>query len=139
MVRGWLERGVDGFRLDVFNAFLKDPDLRDNPVIEGHSPWTRQEHRYDIDHADFGELIERFRAILDEQPGRMSVGELFSGGTPAAAQYTRGRHIVLDGGRVRRGDRPARGGLRPRPVADGRPLEPRPRAPGDPPLGVDRS
>ncbi|MBA2314823.1 MAG: hypothetical protein H0V87_05495, partial [Chloroflexi bacterium] len=31
MVRGWLERGVDGFRLDVFNAFLKDPGLRDNP------------------------------------------------------------------------------------------------------------
>ena len=27
MVRGWLERGVDGFRLDVFNAFLKDPEL----------------------------------------------------------------------------------------------------------------
>jgi alpha-glucosidase len=96
MVRGWLRRGVDGFRLDVFNAFLKDSDLRDNPVIEGHSPWTRQEHRYDIDQADFAELIERFRAIVDEQPGRMSVGELFSGGTPAAARYTRGRHIVFD-------------------------------------------
>jgi alpha-glucosidase len=96
MVRGWLARGVDGFRLDVFNAFLKDPDLRDNPVIEGHSPWSRFEHRNDLDHADFAELIERFRAILDEQPGRMSVGELFSGGTSAAARYTRGRHIVFD-------------------------------------------
>ncbi|MBA2718120.1 MAG: DUF3459 domain-containing protein [Chloroflexi bacterium] len=96
MVRGWLARGVDGFRLDVFNAFLKDPDLRDNPVIEGDSPWNRQEHRNDLDHADFSDLIERFRAILDEQPGRMSVGELFSGGTPAAARYTRGRHIVFD-------------------------------------------
>ena len=96
MVRGWLGRGVDGFRLDVFNAFLKDPDLRDNPVIEGTSPWTRLEHRHDLDQPDFVELIERFRAILDEQPGRMSVGELFSGGTPAAARYTRGRHIVFD-------------------------------------------
>ena len=27
MVRGWLDRGVDGFRLDVFNVFLKDPEL----------------------------------------------------------------------------------------------------------------
>ena len=35
MVRGWLGRGVDGFRLDVFNAFLKDPELRDNPVVDG--------------------------------------------------------------------------------------------------------
>jgi len=96
MVRGWLARGVDGFRLDVFNAFLKDADLRDNPVIEGNSPWNRFEHRYDLDHADFNVLIERFRAILDEEPGRMSVGELFSGGTPAAARYTRGRHIVFD-------------------------------------------
>ncbi len=96
MVRGWLARGVDGFRLDVFNAFLKDPDLRDNPVIEGNSPWNRFEHRHDLDHADFTDLIERFRAILDEEPGRMSVGELFSGGTPAAARYTRGRHIVFD-------------------------------------------
>jgi alpha-glucosidase len=96
MVRGWLARGVDGFRLDVFNAFLKDPDLRDNPVIEGTSPWTRLEHRHDIDHADFVELIGRFRAILDEGEGRMSVGELFSGGTPAAARYTSDRHIVFD-------------------------------------------
>ena len=31
MVRGWLARGVDGFRLDVFNAFLKDPDLPRQP------------------------------------------------------------------------------------------------------------
>jgi alpha-glucosidase len=98
MVRGWLRRGVDGFRLDVFNAFLKDPDLRDNPVIEGgKSPWARQEHRYDIDQADFIDLIGRFRAILDEGPGRLSVGELFTGGTKRAAEYTQGRHhIVFD-------------------------------------------
>jgi alpha-glucosidase len=96
MVRGWLRRGVDGFRLDVFNAFLKDPQLRDNPVIQGESPWRRLEHRYDLDQTDFSDLIERFRRILDEQPGRMSVGELFSGGTQTAAKYTRDRHIVFD-------------------------------------------
>jgi alpha-glucosidase len=96
MVRGWLRRGVDGFRLDVFNAFLKDPELRSNPVREGQSPWTRLEHRFDINQTDFPKLIERFRAILDEQPGRMSVGELFTGGTKTAAAYTRDRHIVFD-------------------------------------------
>jgi alpha-glucosidase len=97
MVRGWLARGADGFRLDVFNAFLKDPELRSNPVVEGgNSPWTRLEHRHDIDQPDFEELIERFRAIVDEQPGRMSVGELFSGATESAARYTRDRHIVFD-------------------------------------------
>ena len=96
MVRGWLARGVDGFRLDVFNAFLKDPDLRDNPVVAGHSAWSRLQHLYDLDQADFAELIERFRAILDEGEGRMSVGELFSGGAETAAKYTRDRHIVFD-------------------------------------------
>jgi alpha-glucosidase len=96
MIRGWLKRGVDGFRLDVFNAFLKDADLRDNPVIEGNSAWSRLEHRYDLDHAEFAELIARFRAILDEGEGRMSVGELFSGGTETSAKYTNGRHIVFD-------------------------------------------
>jgi alpha-glucosidase len=97
MVRGWLKRGVDGFRLDVFNAFLKDPELRSNPVLAGgNSPWSRQEHRYDINQADFVDLIARFRAILDEQPGRMSVGELFTGGTTLAAEYTSDRHIVFD-------------------------------------------
>jgi alpha-glucosidase len=97
MVRGWLARGVDGFRLDVFNAFLKDAELRPNPEIPGgDSPWTRQDHRYDIDQPDFEELIGRFRAILDERPGRMSVGELFFGGTPRAAHYTAGHHIVFD-------------------------------------------
>ena len=97
MVRGWLKRGVDGFRLDVFNAYLKDPELRSNPVVAGgNSPWNRLEHRYDIDQADFPDLMGRFRAILDEQPGRMSVGELFTGGTKRAAEYTSGRHIVFD-------------------------------------------
>ena len=96
MVRSWLRRGVDGFRLDVFNAFLKDPELRDNPVIEGASPWSRLEHVNDLNHADFADLIGRFRAIVDEGEGRMSVGELFSGGTASAARYTTGRHIVFD-------------------------------------------
>ena len=57
MVRGWLDRGVDGFRLDVFNIFLKDPDLPSNPeltdVPEGTSAWDRQVHKYDRDRPDF--------------------------------------------------------------------------------------
>jgi len=97
MVRGWLARGVDGFRLDVFNAFLKDPELRSDPILEGgNSPWSRLEHRHDLNKPDFPELIERFRAIVDEQPGRMSIGELFAGPTALAASYARDRHLVFD-------------------------------------------
>src|SRR3990170_1589876 len=100
MVRGWLDRGVDGFRLDVLNIFLKDPDLPSNPEIEdapeGTSAWDRQEHRYDRDQPDFPALIARFRAIVDEVPGRMSVGELFYGGPETSASPSPHRHLVFD-------------------------------------------
>ena len=96
MVRGWLARGVDGFRLDVFNVFLKHPDLPSNPTRAGATPWDRQIHLYDRDQPDFPALIGRFRAILDEKPGRMSVGELFDGTVATAAGLTTERHLVFD-------------------------------------------
>jgi alpha-glucosidase len=96
MVRGWLARGVDGFRLDVFNAFLKHPELLTNPEIDGPTLWARQQHLYDRDQPDFPELIGRFRAILDERPGRMSVGELFASEAERAVALTTDRHMVFD-------------------------------------------
>jgi len=100
MVRGWLDRGVDGFRLDVFNIFLKDPDMPSNPELvdapEGTSAWDRQGHTYDRDQADFPALIARFRAIVDEVPGRMSVGELFYGGPETSASLSTDGHLVFD-------------------------------------------
>jgi alpha-glucosidase len=96
MVRGWLDRGVDGFRLDVFNIFLKHPEMPSNPEVEGDSAWDRQEHKYDRDQPDFPELIARFRAIVDEEPGRMSVGELFYGGPETSASLSNQNHLVFD-------------------------------------------
>ena len=96
MVRGWLERGVDGFRLDVFNAFLKHPELLANPEIEGATLWARQQHLYDRDQPDFPDLIGRFRSIVDELPGRMSVGELFASEAERAVALTTERHMVFD-------------------------------------------
>jgi alpha-glucosidase len=96
MVRGWLARGVDGFRLDTFNVFLKDPEMRSNPARRGTSAWTRQVHRHDIDQADLADLIARFRAIIDEGASRMTVGELFVGTTEGAAALTVDRHLVFD-------------------------------------------
>jgi alpha-glucosidase len=96
MVRGWLDRGVDGFRLDVFNAFLKHPELLANPEIEGATLWARQQHLYDRDQPDFPDLIGRFRAIVDELPGRMSVGELFASEAERAVALTTERHMVFD-------------------------------------------
>jgi alpha-glucosidase len=96
MVRGWLARGVDGFRLDVFNVFLKDPGLRSNPTRPGATAWNRQLHVHDRDQPDFPALLGRFRAILDEVPERLSVGELFDGTVDTAAGLTTDRHLVFD-------------------------------------------
>ena len=96
VVQGWLERGVDGFRLDVFNAYLKHRDLPDNPAREGATAWARQVHLYDRDQPDFTELLARFRAVVDAYPDRFSVGELFDGGLERAAELTTPGHLVFD-------------------------------------------
>ena len=62
----WLERGVDGFRLDVANAFLHDTQLRDNPAVpaaeRGPVEWSAaanmQRHLNDSN-------LEENRAVLD--------------------------------------------------------------------------
>ena len=73
MVRGWLERGVDGFRLDTFNVFLKHVDLLENPRARGRTAWTRQRHVHDFDQADLPALIGRFRTLVDEYPERFGL------------------------------------------------------------------
>jgi alpha-glucosidase len=100
MVRGWLDRGVDGFRLDVFNAFLKHPDLPSNPSREGTTAWTRQDHLNDRDQPDFRDLLSRFRAVIDAYAGRFTVGELFDAGPERAAELTSDHHLVFDWGLV---------------------------------------
>jgi alpha-glucosidase len=96
MVRGWLDRGVDGFRLDVFNVFLKHPELPANPTREGTTAWARQVHVNDRDQPDLPDLVARFRAVVDEYPARFSVGELFDGGPERAAELTDRHHLVFD-------------------------------------------
>jgi alpha-glucosidase len=96
VARSWLDRGVDGFRLDVFNCFLKDPELRSNPLTFGGSGWAGQRHVNDRDHPEFAALIARFRALVDRKPDRMTVGELFDGPTERAAELTSGHHLVFD-------------------------------------------
>ncbi len=75
--RFWLERGVDGFRLDVFNAFFKDEQLRDNPPKNGLRAFDRQQHIHDMDQPEMMPLLEELRAILDSYPERYAVGETY--------------------------------------------------------------
>ena len=97
MVRGWLERGVDGFRLDVFNAFFKHVELPSNPRrVLGRRAYDRQRHAYDKDQPELQEFLAEFRAIVDEGRGRMTVGELFAADPRKAGVYAAERHLVFD-------------------------------------------
>jgi len=81
VARFWLDRGVDGFRLDVANCYVHDPALTDNPpsgLTSAVKPHDMQRHVNDRDQPQALVFAERLRAVLDEAPGRMSVAELFS-------------------------------------------------------------
>lgn len=79
MVRFWLDKGVDGFRLDVCNFFIKDALFRSNPFGIGPNaprPYDLQDHIYDRDQPETHVILKEFRSILDGYPERMSVGEI---------------------------------------------------------------
>ena len=105
VVRAWLDRGVDGFRLDVFNTFFKHPALPSNPPRRPGPrgwgrlrAWNHQLHVNDRDQPEQAGLLAELRAIVDEAPGRMTVGELFDGSPAVAASYSAPRHLVFDFG-----------------------------------------
>ena len=79
-IKFWLDRGIDGFRLDVVNWFIKDEKLRNNPYTIGYSPriYDMQNHIYDRNRPETHDVLKDFRKLLDSYPERMSVGEVFS-------------------------------------------------------------
>lgn len=87
-VRFWLEKGVDGLRLDAINFCFHDQQLRDNParppelrVGRGFSPdnpYAFQYHRYNNTQPENLRFLEELRALLDEFPGATTLGEISS-------------------------------------------------------------
>ncbi|MDZ4767847.1 MAG: alpha-amylase family glycosyl hydrolase [Chloroflexota bacterium] len=79
-IRFWLDRGVDGFRVDVIDRMMKDPDLRDNPVDPGWKPGDNPAYRvkrvYSENGAGIHDLIRQFREAFDAYDERVIVGEI---------------------------------------------------------------
>jgi alpha-glucosidase len=97
VVRTWLDRGVDGFRLDVFNVFFKDAALRSNPRRIGtQAAWSWQRHVNDRNQPELKDLLDELRGLVDAEPGRMTVGELFDGSIGQGAAYSAPHHLVFD-------------------------------------------
>ncbi|WP_326914279.1 alpha-amylase family glycosyl hydrolase [Sphingopyxis chilensis] len=81
VVRFWLDRGVDGFRIDAINFSMHDPELRDNPPAPPSNkartrPFDFQQKIYNQSHPDIPLFLERIRALTDEYPGRFTVAEV---------------------------------------------------------------
>ncbi|MFV0385218.1 alpha-glucosidase [Paracoccus sp. (in: a-proteobacteria)] len=95
-MRFWLERGVDGFRLDTVNYYFHDALLRDNPANPDHTgPETYgfQKHVHSKNRPENLAFLQRLRALTDEFDARMMVGEVGDGGQTAIdimAEYTAG-------------------------------------------------
>ncbi len=87
VVSFWLERGVDGFRLDVFNLYYKHPAFPDNPAQVGIRGFDRQKHIYDTDQPEMHAFLADLRALLDQYPERYAVGETFLATPEKAASY----------------------------------------------------
>ncbi|QYE37296.1 alpha-glucosidase family protein (plasmid) [Polymorphobacter sp. PAMC 29334] len=88
IARFWLDRGVDGFRLDAINFLMHDPHLRDNPAAADDGPRLRpfdfQLHRFNQSHASIPGFLERLRALTDTIPDRFTLAEV--GGAEAASE-----------------------------------------------------
>ncbi len=99
--RFWLDRGVDGFRLDTINFYFADAQLRDNPALPPErrnatvapqvNPYNHQEHLFSKNQPENLGFLKRFRTLLDEYPGTAAVGEIGDAllGMELLGQYTR--------------------------------------------------
>ena len=96
--RFWLERGVDGFRLDALNFSMHDRELRDNPPsgvspYEATRPFDMQIHQYNMSQPEIVEFIEKFCVMLEDFPDAFTVAEV-GGPTPISEMkaFTKGDH-----------------------------------------------
>ncbi|GGA48059.1 alpha-glucosidase family protein [Dyella nitratireducens] len=105
-VRFWLDKGVDGLRLDAINFCFHDKQLRDNPpkpkekrVGRGFSPdnpYAFQYHLYNNTQPENLDFLRDLRHLLDRYPNAVTLGEISSEDSLATmAEYTRGHRLHM--------------------------------------------
>ncbi|MEY2932365.1 MAG: hypothetical protein RL033_3114 [Pseudomonadota bacterium] len=80
-MRFWLERGVDGFRVDVLWHLIKDAEWRDNPPNPDYRPdqvpYNALLPAYSTDQPEVHEIASEMRALLDQYSERVLIGEIY--------------------------------------------------------------
>ncbi|HEY8336886.1 MAG TPA: alpha-amylase family glycosyl hydrolase [Tardiphaga sp.] len=81
VMRFWLRRGVDGFRVDVIWHLIKDADFRDNPANPnfhaGRPPHEVVLTLHSADQPEVQEVVAEMRAVTDEFDDRVLIGEVY--------------------------------------------------------------
>jgi alpha-glucosidase len=81
VMRFWLGRGVDGFRVDVIWHLVKDAEFRDNPpnphFVEGRPPNEQILTQYSTDQPEVHDVIAEMRRVIDEFDHRVLIGEIY--------------------------------------------------------------
>ncbi|SDK77211.1 alpha-glucosidase family protein [Aliiruegeria lutimaris] len=102
VARFWLDRGVDGFRLDTVNFYVHDKYLRDNPPLAPEeindktapkvNPYNFQNHLFDKSRPENLDFLRKLRRVMNEYKGITSVGEVGESqrGAEVQAEYTSG-------------------------------------------------
>lgn len=102
-MRFWLDRGVDGFRLDTVNYYFHDalfrhdaadPRRRDKPAVK---PYDMLYHLFSKNQPENIPFLERMRALMDEYDGRALVGEVGESHHPmqVMGEYTTGKRLHM--------------------------------------------
>jgi alpha-glucosidase len=81
VLRFWLDRRVDGFRVDVMHHMVKDMEFRDNPPNPdwrpGMSPYRELLTTYTADLPEVQDIVAKLRSVVEEYDDRMLVGEIY--------------------------------------------------------------
>lgn len=82
VMRFWLDRGVDGFRIDVLWCLIKDEHFRDNPINPDYVPGAMPAYEqlvdaYSCDQPEIRDVVAELRRVMDGYEDRVLIGELY--------------------------------------------------------------
>jgi alpha-glucosidase len=100
VLRFWLDRGVDGFRVDVAMGLLKEANLRDQVLAPGEEPMSGADFSGETDRPprdepmwdqpEVHDVYRRWHRVLEDYPGdRMTVAEAWTQDSESMARYVR--------------------------------------------------
>lgn len=103
VMRYWLEKGVDGFRVDVMWHLIKDEHFRDNPPNPDYEPHLSTFHQllplYSTDQPEVHDIVRKMREVLDSYDDRMMIGEIYLPVQKLVAYYgadLKGAHLPFN-------------------------------------------